>query len=120
MKVGFWEIVVVIVIALIVIGPEQFPEYAKALGKALREVKKSTAGLSDQIQKDVVEPLNETVKPLKEAAAPITDSINGLQSDLDQAARSLEKAVTTEPETEPADTKSNDAETTLAQEGENK
>ena len=120
MKVGFWEIVVVIVIALIVIGPEQFPEYAKALGKALREVKKSTAGLSDQIQKDVVEPLNETVKPLKEAAAPITDSINGLQSDLDQAARSLEKAVTTEPETEPADTKSNDAETTPAHEGENK
>ena len=70
MKIGFWELVVIVVIAFVFIGPDQLPVYAKKLGKMLRELKKYTGAASEEIQKNVVEPLNEIQAPLKEAVAP--------------------------------------------------
>ncbi|NOS36261.1 MAG: twin-arginine translocase TatA/TatE family subunit, partial [Deltaproteobacteria bacterium] len=40
--IGFTEIVVILVIALIVLGPEKLPELAKALGRAMREFRTAT------------------------------------------------------------------------------
>ena len=59
MKIGFWELVVIVVIAFVFIGPDQLPVYAKKLGKMLRELKKYTGAASEEIQKNVVEPLTE-------------------------------------------------------------
>ena len=39
MKIGFWELVVIVVIAFVFIGPDQLPVYAKKLGKMLRELR---------------------------------------------------------------------------------
>jgi sec-independent protein translocase protein TatA len=40
--IGFPEMLVILAIALIVFGPQKLPELGKALGKALREFKKTT------------------------------------------------------------------------------
>ena len=40
MKIGFWELVVVVIVAFVFIGPDQLPVYAKKIGKMLRELKK--------------------------------------------------------------------------------
>jgi len=40
-QVGTMEIVVVLVIALIVLGPKRLPEMARSLGKGIRELKES-------------------------------------------------------------------------------
>ena len=42
MKIGFWELVVVVIVAFVFIGPDQLPVYAKKIGKMLRELKKYT------------------------------------------------------------------------------
>jgi sec-independent protein translocase protein TatB len=47
--IGFTEIVVILVIALIVLGPEKLPEIAKALGRAMREFRTAT----DEIKRSV-------------------------------------------------------------------
>lgn len=47
--IGFTEIVVILVIALIVLGPEKLPELAKALGRAMREFRTAT----DEIKRSV-------------------------------------------------------------------
>jgi TatA/E family protein of Tat protein translocase len=39
--IGFPEMLVILAIALIVFGPQKLPELSKALGKALREFKKT-------------------------------------------------------------------------------
>ena len=40
-QLGFPELVVIFVIALLVFGPKKLPELGKSLGKGLREFKKS-------------------------------------------------------------------------------
>lgn len=37
MKIGFTEIIVIFIVALIVIGPDKLPYYARKLGAGLRE-----------------------------------------------------------------------------------
>jgi TatA/E family protein of Tat protein translocase len=45
---GFGELLVILLIALIFIGPKKLPELAKGLGKGLREFQNATKGFSEQ------------------------------------------------------------------------
>ena len=47
---GFGELLVIFLIALIFIGPKKLPELAKGLGKGIREFQNAAKGFSDQIQ----------------------------------------------------------------------
>ncbi len=54
--IGFNEILIILLIALIVIGPKKLPEIAKALGKGYREFRKSF----EEFEKDLtIEEENE-------------------------------------------------------------
>ena len=44
------ELVVIMVVALIVLGPKRLPEVARTLGKGLAEFRKATAGLTDELR----------------------------------------------------------------------
>lgn len=46
--IGPMELVIVMVIALLVIGPKKLPDMAKSMGSGLREFKDSLAGDSDE------------------------------------------------------------------------
>jgi sec-independent protein translocase protein TatA len=68
--IGVPELMVILVIALIVLGPSRLPDVAKAVGKALAEFKKATSDISDEI-KDVKRTLeNEVRNAEREAARP--------------------------------------------------
>lgn len=62
--IGMPEMIVILVIALIVIGPHKLPELAKSLGKGLAEFKKA----SEDFQRNVQEESRKSEE--KEAAAP--------------------------------------------------
>ncbi len=47
--VGTPELLVILVVALIVLGPQRLPEVARALGKALAELRRATSGLTDEL-----------------------------------------------------------------------
>lgn len=47
---GFGELIVVFLIALIFIGPKKLPELAKGLGKGIRDFQNAAKGLGDQLQ----------------------------------------------------------------------
>lgn len=52
-NIGFPELLVILVIALVVFGPNRLPELAKGLGKAMREFKKATEDLKENIRAEV-------------------------------------------------------------------
>ena len=47
---GFGELILILLIALIFIGPKKLPELAKGLGKGLRDFQNAAKGFSDQMQ----------------------------------------------------------------------
>lgn len=50
--IGMPELLIILAVALIVIGPKKLPELAKSLGRALGEFKKATNDLKDSIYID--------------------------------------------------------------------
>lgn len=50
--IGMPEMILIMAVALIVIGPKKLPELAKSLGKALGEFRKATRELKDSIAID--------------------------------------------------------------------
>lgn len=51
--IGFQELLLIMVVALIVLGPQRLPEVAKSLGKFYREIKGSIDDVKESITKDV-------------------------------------------------------------------
>lgn len=47
--IGVPELLVILVVALLVLGPQRLPEVAKALGKALAEFRRATSDLSEEL-----------------------------------------------------------------------
>jgi Tat protein translocase TatB subunit len=48
--IGAPELLVILVVALIVLGPKRLPEVAKALGKGLAEFRRATSDLTDELR----------------------------------------------------------------------
>lgn len=54
--VGGMEMLLVFVIGLLLFGGKGMPDMARTLGKAIREFKKATAGVEDQLKRALEEP----------------------------------------------------------------
>ena len=70
---GFGEIVVIAILALLLLGEKRLPEAAKTLGKTLREIRKATDDLKDQIQTEIYADERKGARPAlvpPAAAAP--------------------------------------------------
>jgi len=52
---GFGEIVIILVLALVLLGPQRLPDAAKQLGKAMRDFKKATDDVKDQFESAMYE-----------------------------------------------------------------
>lgn len=48
---GFGELLLILVVALVVFGPSKLPELGKSLGNAIREFRKATQSLQEEVQK---------------------------------------------------------------------
>ncbi len=68
------ELIIIMVIALIVIGPSKLPDLAKALGKGMSEFKKATQEIKESL---------DINGELKEAKEDLVDSISGLDDPID-------------------------------------
>jgi sec-independent protein translocase protein TatA len=54
-NIGVPELLIVLVIALIVLGPKKLPEVGRSLGRGMREFKDSIAGITDSDDDDIDE-----------------------------------------------------------------
>ena len=54
--IGGGEIILVFLVVLMLFGGEKMPELARGVGKALREIKKATSGVEEQIKQAMAEP----------------------------------------------------------------
>jgi sec-independent protein translocase protein TatA len=59
-NIGFPGLILILVIALIVFGPNKLPEIGRAVGKSMREFKNATQGLTDDIKKELNDDQKDT------------------------------------------------------------
>lgn len=74
--IGLPELLIIMVIALIVIGPSKLPDLAKALGKGMAEFRKATQEIKDSLDLD---------EDIQEVKKDLVDSVSGLDEPIDQA-----------------------------------
>ena len=65
LNLGFQEILVILFVALIFLGPNMLPEIASGLGKAIREVRKVAADIKSEIALD--DAIRKPLQELREA-----------------------------------------------------
>jgi sec-independent protein translocase protein TatA len=53
---GGWEIVLILVVFLVLFGAKKLPELARGLGKGIREFKKATQEVTDEVNNAMDEP----------------------------------------------------------------
>lgn len=80
---GMPEIIVILVIALIIFGPDKLPEMARSVGKGIREIKDLTSGVEksmksefDAIMKDGEEPPKSSDKPKAPETAAAEENVD--------------------------------------------
>jgi sec-independent protein translocase protein TatA len=49
-RIGFWEVIVVLAVIILLFGAKKIPEIAYSLGKAMREFKRATKEAEDDIK----------------------------------------------------------------------
>jgi sec-independent protein translocase protein TatA len=59
-SIGAPEVIVVLIVALIILGPNRLPEAARQVGKAVSEFRKVTAGLQAEVRDVFTEPVVST------------------------------------------------------------
>ena len=89
---GWTEIILILVVALVIFGPGKLPEVGQTLGKTLREFKGAINNMDADIKKEVnditseVKDISNEVKDVKDAM-DIQSTIHDLQKDLTEAVK---------------------------------
>lgn len=84
---GFWELVVLGVIGLIVLGPERLPTVARTLGRWTGRARSYMRTLSTELEREV------NTKDLRRTFEQTRSEIDQTRSEFDQGRRQLESEV---------------------------
>ncbi len=70
---GFGEILIILVLALIIFGPRRLPDMGRTIGRSLRELRRTTSEIRGEIENDLDEPpqvsAEERVRRIEERKA---------------------------------------------------
>jgi Tat protein translocase TatB subunit len=82
--IGPLELLVILIIALIVVGPERLPEIARTIGKTMRDLRNMSQGLTAEWERELnrVTQIDTGEKGLKQAVA---EPFKEAQADLQRA-----------------------------------
>ena len=77
--IGPVEIIIILVVALVVIGPEKMPELARALARVMRDLR----GAMDEVREQFEEITREDLFDTKEIDSYYRETIDGVKSSLE-------------------------------------
>ena len=92
--IGMPEMILILAIALIVIGPKKLPDLAKSLGRAMREFKKATNEFKDTLQIDGE--MEEVKKAFSDIKDDVTSAVDIIPAESAESSDKTEKTGTDE------------------------
>ena len=105
-KIGWGEFVIILVIALLVLGPDKLPQAGRALGKAVRSVKKFIREATEELELDELKEIKSDVEGIRKDLRTMGESLEKsvaedaekMEEDLKATAEDLNAAIEKEPE----------------------
>lgn len=100
--VGFSELVVIALVALIVIGPERLPRVARTVGALLGRAQRYVNDVKADIQREVdLSELKSIKDTFQDAAKSVEQSVTQVGEELQAAGESLNQSISGPGETKP-------------------
>ena len=91
-NIGFPEMVVIFILALLIFGPKRLPELGKSLGRGIGEFRRASSDLRNSIEREI-ESAQIPQNPIKEAVSDmrkvISDSSTAASNTLSDATKSI-------------------------------
>ncbi len=109
--IGMPEMILILAIALIVIGPKKLPDLAKSLGRAMREFKRATSEFKESIEiDDEVKELKDVKKSFDDLSDEISENIAATKGlgDLNDNKKETNSTLPTPSKDEESETKKDD------------
>ena len=104
--IGPMELVLILIVALMIFGPDKLPQIGAKLGRGMREMRKATRAISDEINatrdavtnpaKELVEPLSDVTDVAKTAGSIVAAAKNPTQALKDSVLKELNRPASTE------------------------
>ena len=93
---GFWEISVILIIALVVLGPKKLPELAKSLGKGIREFRNATEDFKSTMDSELHKPeqQRELPKPQPPAGQTVSSDESEVEAEVEKVTPSDKEEAT--------------------------
>jgi len=88
--IGMQELIIIVIIALLVVGPKKLPDVAKTLGKGFNEFKRAVDGVTDDFKQTIQS--DEKPKDEKPRDEGLKDSILFKQSGTEESKNDAEKS----------------------------
>jgi sec-independent protein translocase protein TatB len=89
--VGFWELTIIAVVALIVIGPERLPKVARTAGHWIGRGRRFVASVKADIDKEIkAEELKQILQEQARKSNPLHEIIEETEQDLDVLRKQVE------------------------------
>lgn len=103
--IGFSEMVVLAVVALVVLGPERLPKVARQagawMGKLRRYVDDVKSDINRQMELSELRDLkNQVTDAARDLETSVQSTVSGMKTDFDDVQKSLEGTTATEPQTD--------------------
>lgn len=95
--IGFSELVVIGLVALIVIGPERMPVVARTLGALLGRAQRYVNDVKSEIRREL------HVEDMKKFEERMRDEVRQIEDNIDENVKAIEHAAQGAPETPPSD-----------------
>lgn len=95
--IGFWELLVISVIALLVLGPERLPGAIRSTSRTIRNIKNVANGFRQEIEQQVrIQELHENLKKaeeqeLKNLSPELQESVDELKAAADSVNKPYQK-----------------------------
>ena len=125
--IGFSELLVIGVVALIVIGPEKLPRLARTLGHLAGKLQRYVSDVKADINREIeLDDLKKMRDSMQQAASDfqgsVTSEVSKTEAELNQTAADLNQALEGKPaaEAKPAEAKPEEAKPEEAKPGETK
>lgn len=116
-SVGTGELIMVLIIALIFLGPERLPEIARSVGKTIRQFRKALQNMSSEFGEElasvqkVTQDIQASVQAVQEirnlpqtmvrkAAAPLVEAMDPIKATLEETQKAVATAVHIEDSTQ--------------------